>query len=66
MRVRFVDSFVIFEYTIVHCYEYDVIDCIFLFSLSFLTNIVSILGIVQIITRHQRKFLLIFFRTNKF
>ena len=41
MKVRFVDSFVMFKYTIVHCrimYENYVITCDFLFPLKFYNN----------------------------
>ena len=57
MKVRFVDSFVIFKYTIVYCrFMYGNRIRVSFFSRSFLTNIESILGKIQIITSHQRIF----------
>jgi len=41
MKVRFVDSFVIFEYTVVYCrirHVHDVIKSMFLFLLKFPDN----------------------------
>jgi len=62
MKDPFVDSFVIFKYTIVYCrimYVHDIIKCVFLFfSRSFLTIIESMLGKIQITTPHQRIFLI--------
>jgi hypothetical protein len=57
MKDRFVDSFVMFKYTIVYLYEHDVIKWVLLFfSHSFLTIIESMLGRFRIITLQQRKF----------
>ena len=62
MKDRFVDSFVMFKYTIVYLYEHDVIKWVLLFfSHSFLTIIESMLGRFRIITLQQRKFWLLFF-----
>ena len=63
MKDRFVDNFVFFEYTILHCRALCICTwCnqmhVSFFSRSFLTIIESILGKIQIITPHQTMFYL--------
>jgi hypothetical protein len=71
MKDHFVDNFVIFEYTILHCRALCICTrCnqiyVSFFSRSFLTIIESILGKIQIITPHQTMFLFIKKKINTY
>jgi hypothetical protein len=71
MKDCFVDNFVIFKYTILHCRALCICTwCnqmhVSFFSRSFLTIIESILGKIQIIPPHQTMFLFIFKKINTY